>query len=282
MTANGVFTLDIEKNLGLSGTGLYGYDTVALSLPGNGTPSLDAQVVAGITTDQFFMGLFGLNPSPSLFSSAVSVPSYMAALKDSGYIPSLSYGYTAGNQYRFDKVSGSLTLGGYDSSLFVPNDLTIAFTQSSSDLTINVNAITIISNGKTTPATSTSQNFPAFIDSTVPYLYLPINVCQAFEDAFGITYDNNTELYLVNETLHSTLVAQNASVVFTLTNITAVTMVEITLPYGAFDLNATYPLINSHNVSRYFPLKRAKDNTQTTLGRAFLQEALVEPLIHPR
>ncbi|RAL66809.1 hypothetical protein DID88_007592 [Monilinia fructigena] len=48
-------------------------------------------------------------------------------------------------------------------------------------------------------------------------------------------------------------------------------MVNITLPYAAFDWWAEYPLVQ--NATRYFPLKRASDSSQITLGRVFLQEA---------
>lgn len=46
---------------------------------------------------------------------------------------------------------------------------------------------------------------------------------------------------------------------------------NVTLPYAAFDLTAEYPLVS--NSSRYFPLQRAANDTQYTLGRTFLQEA---------
>ena len=111
------------------------------------------------------------------------------------------------------------------------------------------------------------------MDSTIPYLYLPVDVCLQFEEAFGIVYDNATGLYLVNDTLHSQLMAQAANVTFTLTNATAEMMVDIVLPYQAFDLVADYPLVQ--NKTRFFPLKRAENDTQITLGRTFLQEALV-------
>ena len=185
-------------------------------------------------------------------------------------IPSLSYGYTAGNQYRFNKVLGSLTLGGYDAAIIEPNDLTLSMSSASvSDLTVNINSVTFSSPNNSQNLCSTP--FPAMVDSTVPYLYLPFDICKKFEEAFSITYDNATELYLVNDTLHSQLLSQAANVTFTLTNITAQVMVEIVLPYQAFDLMAEYPLVQ--NATRYFPLKRSQNETQNTLGRTFLQEA---------
>lgn len=86
-----------------------------------------------------------------------------------------------------------------------------------------------------------------------------------------LQYDNTTELYLVNDTLHSQLLNQGANVTFTLTNVTGQVLVDIVLPYQSFDLIANYPLVQ--NTTRYFPLKRSQNNTQNTLGRTFLQEA---------
>ncbi|CCD48043.1 hypothetical protein BofuT4_P110560.1 [Botrytis cinerea T4] len=275
----GEFALEVESSLGLTGNGDYGNDTILLGSPGSGSPSLSSQVLATIATHDFWLGLFGLNPAPTNFSSKTEpAPSYMSNLKSQGHIPSLSYGYTAGAYYRNGGgangggVLGNLTLGGYEESLFVPNNLTVDFATSGDDLTVDVNAITVKSPGGTSQVVSSpSSSFPAFIDSSVPYLYLPTSICQKFEEAIGISYDSESELYLLTDAQHTALVNRNASVVFTLTNSTSKAMVNITLPYAAFDWWAEYPLVQ--NSTRYFPLKRATDNSQITLGRAFLQEA---------
>ncbi|RDL36791.1 uncharacterized protein BP5553_06143 [Venustampulla echinocandica] len=265
-----VFTVAIESNLGLTGNAQYGYDNVSLGA-NSGTPSLSNQVVGGIATKEFFMGLFGLNPAATSFSTNNEpVPSYMSSLKTQNIIPSLSYGYTAGNKNRNDKNFGSLTLGGYDASLFEPNPLTVVFnSHAASDLTINVNHIATSSKDGTR-ALSISP-FSALIDSTISHMYLPVEVCKQFEDAFGIVYDEASGLYLVNDTLHTQLLSQSPTVTFTLTNSTSKVMVDIALPYSAFDLSVHWPV--AQNTTRYFPLKRAANNTQTTLGRTFLQEA---------
>ncbi|KAM3086611.1 hypothetical protein ACMFMG_000737 [Clarireedia jacksonii] len=271
ISAGGVFALELESNLGFTGNGNYGTDTIAMGLTSSGTPALSSQVLAAISTDSFWLGMIGLNPAPTNFSSkSTPAPSYMSNLKSQGHIPSLSYGYTAGAPYRFDGVFGNLTLGGYDESLFVSNNLTINF-PAGSDLIVDVNAITVTSGGgKSQVLSSASSSFPAFIDSSIPYLYLPTSICQKFEEAFGLIFDSASELYLVNDALHTQLVAKNASVIFTLTNSTSQALVNITFPYAAFDLTASPPLVE--NSTRYFPLKRAKDNTQVVLGRTFLQE----------
>jgi hypothetical protein len=174
------------------------------------------KVVGGIATTDFFMGMFGLKPASSNFSTFNDpVPSYMSSLKTQNKIPSLTYGYTAGNQYRFNKVLGSLTLGGYDASLFEFNEVTYTFNADSSFyLTVNIDAIMFSGDSGNKPLSP--EPFSACVDSTVPYLYLRISVCEQFEDAFGLTYDNVSELYLVNDTLHSKLLAESANVTFPL------------------------------------------------------------------
>ena len=117
-----------------------------------------------------------------------------------------------------------------------------------------------------------STGVTALIDSTLSFIWLPLSVCQAFEQAFGLTWNASKELYLVNNTVHRQLLSKNPSVTFTLGNLTSEHgSVNITLPYGAFDLQASSPIFP--NGTNYFPLRRASNAQQYTLGRAFLQEA---------
>ena len=267
-SVNGTFTLGLETNLGYSGNGDFGYDTVVLGYQGSNGPSLPQQTIAGIATKEFYLGVFGLNPRSTNFSTFDDpIPSYMATLKNRSMIPSLSWAYTAGNQYRPGSVLGSLTLGGFDASRFVTNDVTFAFNPvDERDLTVEIESILMTASNKSVDLLNNSIS--AYIDSTVPYFYLPVDVCQKFEDAFGILWDNDVQAYLVNDTLHDSLQTQNATVVFSISNTTQ--SVSISLPYAAFDLIAEYPLVS--NTTRYFPLMRATNESQYTLGRAFLQE----------
>lgn len=115
------------------------------------------------------------------------------------------------------------------------------------------------------------QGILAYVDSTVPYIYLPAEACRAFEAAFNLTYDSAHDLYPVSSDLHSALKAQNASITFTLGNgKRGGSTINITLPYASFDLQASSPVYP--NNTRYFPLKQVND-TQYALGRTFLQEA---------
>ena len=129
-----------------------------------------------------------------------------------------------------------------------------------------------ISYSGSTSATLLSKAIPIFIDSTDSNLWLPEDVCHAFEDAFDLTLDNETGLYLVNDTQNTQLQNSNAQVTFRLSDVqSGGDAVSITLPYEAFALTAESPLVK--NSSYYFPLKRAANSTQYTLGRTFLQEA---------
>ena len=164
-----------------------------------------------------------------------------------------------------------MTLGGYDASRLVPNEVSIGFASlEKRQLVVGLQSVTYSSSG--TETSLLSEGAYALVDSTVPYLWLPQAACNAFEKAFGISQDGLTNLYLVNDTLHDTLLKENASVVFQIANsASGGPAVNITLPYASFDLQADSSLVK--RPSRYFPLQRAPDDSQITLGRTFFQEA---------
>jgi hypothetical protein len=268
----GLFNLAVESNLNYTGNGQYGLDTIGLGLTSAQGISLDGQVVAGIVDQDFQYGILGLNNQPTNFSNFNNpIPSYFQSMKDKNLIPSLTWSYTAGNQYSLKKVLGSLVFGGYDASRFTPNSMSFPFAvDSSRDLVVAVQSISSTeNNGKSTELLNTG--ILAFVDSTIPYLYLPLEVCQRFENAFGLIWDPVAELYLISQSLHSSLVARNLNFTFTLGNQpSGGKSIQIILPYAAFDLTVTSPIVNSSQI--YFPLKRG-NSTQYALGRAFLQEA---------
>jgi hypothetical protein len=78
----------------------------------------------------------------------------------------------------------------------------------------------------------------------------------------------------MSNTLHTQLLQTNPNITFTLgSEPIGGQTVDITLPYSAFDLTASPPYSGLKNQSLYFPLRRAANSTQYTLGKAFLQEA---------
>ena len=172
----------------------------------------------------------------------------------------------------FKKVDGALTLGGYDASRFVPNDVNFQMASDiSRDLIVGLQSIAY-TDSKTTNSHLLSEGILTFIDSTVPHIWLPADACTLFEDAFGITYNNTLERYLVNDTVHQDLQIRNPSISFLLGNdISGGATVNVTFPYAAFDLQLNDPFVNGSQP--YFPLRRAANESQYTLGRTFLQES---------
>jgi len=97
----GLYDLMLEQQLNYTGNGLYGLETVGLMLQNSGGLNLTSQIVAGIATKDFYLGIFGLGPKPANFSNfEYPQPSFMHTLKGQNRIPSLSYSYTAGASYR--------------------------------------------------------------------------------------------------------------------------------------------------------------------------------------
>ncbi|KAF2841866.1 acid protease, partial [Patellaria atrata CBS 101060] len=272
----GTYNTWINRQLGYNTNAVYGYDTVGLGMDEGEGPLLEDQVVGAIAGNPYWLGIFGVHPKPTNFSGLgnITSPSFMSTLREQNLIPSLSFGFTAGARYQFTGVLASLTLGGYDSSKFIPNDVSFVFNPDNErELTVGLRSIT-------TTKDSDVQLLPdpiyAFVDSTVPHIWLPIEACRIFEDTFGLIYDNVTDLYLVEDDLHDTLLEENANITFTLgRDLKTGATVDIVFPYAAFDLTAKAGYFGLREDTKYFPLRRAHNNTQYTLGRTFLQEAYV-------
>jgi len=262
-----------ESFLGRVGNGSYGYDIVNLGIPGAGLPTLQKQVIAGIWTNDFYLGNLGLSPVPFNFTNLNDPQqSMLSTLYNDSLIPSRSWGYTAGAHYKDPPVFGSLTLGGYDTTRFQSNNLHFAFgADFSRDLLVSLRSVTYDTAGSS-PLLASSIDI--FINSLVSEIWLPVNVCEAFAQQFGLTWVESGQIYIVGADAHDALVNQNPSFTFKIGQAGgAGESVDIVLPYAAFDLNLTAPIVG--NDTRYFPLKQATESTQYTLGRTFLQEAYV-------
>ena len=99
----GNYALGLEANFGRNNiSATYGFDTVALGLSNRtGGPVLDKQVVAGFSKNVYYMGTFGLGQQPQNFTTLDDAhPSYLTTLFSNNVIPSKSWSYTAGAQYR--------------------------------------------------------------------------------------------------------------------------------------------------------------------------------------
>ncbi|KAK8155140.1 aspartic peptidase domain-containing protein [Phyllosticta citrichinensis] len=272
----------VLDSLGIGGQGQYGYELVGLNAGNSAT--LNRSIVAQMNTLNFYVGQFGVSPRPTNFTvennNATSLndpqPSFFSLLRDNNLIPSLTYSYTAGSYARTGSLRSawaSFIFGGYDASLVGPDKLSFDFTPDDGrELVVAIQSIQKTgSNGNVallpTPVL-------AALDSSQANLWLPSESCELFESAFGISWNETSQLYLVNTTVHERLVEENPNVTFSLGgSISGGKTVDIVLPYSAFDLNVSYPTIPGSGIERFFPLKRAANSTQITLGRTFLQEA---------
>jgi hypothetical protein len=274
----GQYDVNTEEALNYTAAGLFGFDKVTLgSAADSRSLSMDRQVVAGVAELDYFMGLLPLGQAEQSFSSlGQSIDSLLYQLRNATKIPSLSYAYTAGAKYRLKSVFGNLVLGGYDSTRFRSNDNDFSFTFSTDPsklLTVGVDSILATNSLQGTYSLSSGAHF-SVIDSTVAQLWLPLDICNQFERAYGLTYDPRTDLYLVNDTIHEQLLTKNPTLTIKLVNSldnTATNYTNVQLPYAAFDQQASYPYYP--NATNYFPIRRAANSTQYVLGRTLLQEA---------
>ncbi|KAK5163799.1 uncharacterized protein LTR77_010473 [Saxophila tyrrhenica] len=288
LSNGGLYELDtyVEGSLGYDGNAYYGFDTVSLGLEGSALPILHNQLVAGIASNNYWLGSLGISPIPHNFTTLDSpVRSMLSTLRETGQIASTSWGYTAGSSYLSSPVFGSLTLiittprtpannairGGYDEAQLDASKTLSAipfgadFTR---DLMVDLQSITHNALGS---SPLLSQGVSVFIDSMVTAMWLPIPVCKEFEKAFGLEWDSSSEMYLLSTSQHNALLDQNPTLTLTLGS--GSKTVDIKFPYAAFDLEISPPLVSSK--SYYFPLKQAQNESQYTLGRVFLQEAYV-------
>lgn len=160
-------------------------------------------------------------------------------------------------------------MGGYDKTRFTPNDMSFDFADNTyRDIVVGIQGIST----EQSPDMLPDGGILAFVDSSVPHIWLPTTACEAFGKAFGLTYDDNSERYIVSSSTHTRLQSDNASITFTLGRTeSGGDSLNITLPYASFDLSASWPEANLTG-DLYFPLRRAANASQYTLGRTFLQE----------
>lgn len=185
----------------------------------------------------------------------------MSRLHGEGEVPSRSFSFTAGSYSRKTtnkNVFGSFIFGGYDSSLKGDNDMSFDFLNDENrELTVGVQAITKDGSTDLLPAP-----ILAALDSSQPNIWLPLEACQAFEQAFNLTWNSTAEQYLLDSASHARLFEENPSVTFRLGNTgDSEENIDILLPFSAFDLTRK----DSTSTSQpYFPLKRAEKVSQAS------------------
>lgn len=188
-------------------------------------------------------------------------------------------------------MPASLTLGGIDLNRFIPNDISFDMATGFQPV-VSITAISVSSDplftasnipnwtGEPLSLLESSQAELYTIDSSTPFLWLPEKVCDAFALALNLTYNDTLQLYLYGDGADpSTLADWNMIFTFTIADLPGSSKtVDIILPYDAFNHQLSFPFpalnatFNSPPVN-YFPLRKASNKTQYTIGRVFLQEA---------
>ncbi|CAN9136242.1 unnamed protein product [Alternaria alternata] len=267
--AIGLYELGLGTKYGIIGSGLHGFDSVGVD-----NFTMEKLAVTAYASPGFWIGQIGLSPLPLNFSETISSPSLISALKDEGRIPSLAYGYQAGAPYRETRVPASLVLGGYDlSRSSEPVTININLADMTRALTVGLQDIVVTSTLNGTLSLIENERILAPIDSSIPEIWLPKSVCDRFESAFGLVYHDKTGRYVLTDTARDRLRELNPTLTFTIgTNaVTGGNTTVIQIPYEAFDLQIGYPVFA--NAINYFPIRRADNESQYAIGRAFLQEA---------
>lgn len=93
----GYYELGLDQDLGFGGYGDYGMDTLTFGTTG---VSLSNSIVSSIATSEYWLGFFGLGIVPGNFSTFTAISAISGLVETEGAIPSHSYGYTAGANYR--------------------------------------------------------------------------------------------------------------------------------------------------------------------------------------
>lgn len=177
---------------------------------------------------------------------------------------------------------GSLILGGYDQSRIKGANGTFPMASSTSPgqtlLNVRVSSLTMgYGNGSSASLTTSSDQsthaFDAILDSTLPYLYLPDAICDTLVSSLDLSYDDFNNVYYWKGTQPDGI----DQFVFTLVDAQqGDATTSITLPFAAFNLNTSWPILDANNESfSYFPIRKAPDQKTFILGRAFFQEAYV-------
>lgn len=261
-----------EQSLGYEGNAQIGTDNVRFQ-DGRILPKQVISVFA--ETDPFLAtGLLGLNDQPlNITSSFDNYTSPLSTLRKAEVIPSSFWAYNAGARYLESRPLASLTLGGYDAGRGGELKDALKVNMAPSDFRDLVISVERISIGERT----VEPKIEAYIDSIIPELWLPESACKIFEDAFDLQWNESAQMYLLDDQHLDQLFSKPlAKVNFTLADPADTSnSINISFSYGAFGLQARYPLagIQDDSVLYYFPLKRANESTGYYLGHAFLQEA---------
>ena len=164
-------------------------------------------------------------------------------------------------------------MGGYNRFRFSPRNISFEFDpDAQNDLVVQLTGIEGLSSGGAGNSTVKFLSTPvqALVNSAVPHLWLPKEVCAIFASELGLTYNVRTNYYTIDKETRTRILKQNLTFTFTLSTTTSSSL-SISIPWETFDLEY-FPENYSMGLN-YFPIRQAIDPPDGyILGRAFLQE----------
>ncbi|KAL7805342.1 aspartic peptidase domain-containing protein [Trichoderma gracile] len=294
----GIWQLGLEY-LGYGGNGQYGLDTVnAYSKITDIGFGMSNVLMSAVNTTDYYLGYFGLGITQGNFGREVAQSPLTQAVHTFGWIPSYSYGFTAGASYRNTPVS--ITLGGHDTARYVPHDIDFTLTPQDNMPRALIRGIEASAKKANKPKKWASEtaslsgwdnSFTALIDSTTPYLWLPSAVCDEFADAFNLTYNATFDLFtLTNEQFNQYGSDDSFTFTFSFSSfdnhdnfgspLNVPGLVNITVPMRAFVGLLQYPFMHrtikyGDPAVPYFALRKSHNGSAIVIGRSFLQEAYI-------
>lgn len=261
--------------------GTYGFDNISIS----DTLSASNQIVAVVDNIQQWNGELGMGVAETRFTNNTNYLPFLSTLvQNDSAIPSHSYSYTAGASYKGSGLPGSLTLGGVDSIRYVSNSFSFALANGNIPTvalkSMQLSASSQPTNWSSNPLQLMPQNLAGMftIDSSTPYLWLPETVCENIAQALSLTWDADLELYVLASGTAQDRVNMGLEFTFDLAvSLASNELIALKVSYDAFNLQLSYPypgLTQTYSTETlpYFPMRRANNTLQYTIGRAFLQE----------
>ncbi|CCX07371.1 aspartic peptidase domain-containing protein [Pyronema domesticum] len=256
----------------------FGRDTIKIANDQGPDFRIDHQTIGVINDTTTLLGTLGLSVKSRSFANEERYPSFLSSLHDNGTIPTKSFGYTAGNYRKLRGTTLDVVLGGSNLGRYTPNNATFQL-NANQDPVASLKGLTVSATGVPSWGGGShillTEPVNVRIDSSTPFMWLPLEVCKAFEAAFGLTWNSTNNLYLLNDTnIYNDLKQLNITFTFSLgTGPADPAPATIQVPYSTFDLDISWPYVNTRQDMKYFPLKRSSNPDQYTLGRSFLQEA---------
>ncbi|OQO08672.1 hypothetical protein B0A48_06542 [Cryoendolithus antarcticus] len=242
---------------------------------------------AAYIMDRGFFSLYGGDEDMTYQNASGSVVTANHTLQNAylnGIIPSLSYGLHLGSVS--PNVSGSLILGGYDSSRvltppIVSSNLGNGFQLT--DIALNVssggfayfNTSSALNSGLLRAPGGSQSSVNVVVRPGVPYLYLPQETCDAIALHLPVTYNADFNLYFWNtdKPAYQQIVSSPHYLAFTFAGDNG-QQGTIKVPFALLNLTLETPLISAP--TQYFPCSPIKDTGKGyTLGNAFLQAAFL-------